>query len=382
MAAQTYGVLLLSFSRHSHQSSFVPLFVQHPRIRLIAVTDEPDISPELDALNQQWADTLSIPYLRDLDQALTRNDVDVVSIGHEIERRATLCRRTAAAGKHLWIDKFLGANLAECDAVVQAIEQAGTKAIVPSYTYGPLVQRSRSALRDASLGKLLGMHVDILFGKGWPRPIQKTARAPHFLPAGRWRFHDIKRELLTVGAYGVALVQACLGPITQVYGQAGAYFFPEHARRGADDFGTLTLSDADGRLATLCAGRIGPAIHPAGGPSQAYLFGSEGTVFINGKGPQLNTMMRQDITGPGHRPDPHDPMQWASGPPGMQTSLDGDTAGLGAGLEDLVAALDEDRPPHFSVRQARNQMAVLLAGYRSVVEGGPITPEPPLENKP
>ena len=111
------------------------------------------------------------------------------------------------------------------------------------------------------LGDLTAMHVDILFGKGIPRPISNAQRKPGFLPPGRWKFPDIKRELLTVGAYAVALVQQCFDPIVEVYGQGGAYFFPEHAAHGADDFGTLTLVDRSGRVATLSAGRNGIASH-------------------------------------------------------------------------------------------------------------------------
>ena len=105
-----------------------------------------------------------------------------------------------------------------------------------------------------------------MFGKGWPRPI--TQRRAFVAPNGRWKYPDIKRELLTVGAYAVGLIQECLGPIRHVVGHAGAFFFPEHAAHGCDDFGTLTMTDADGRLATLCGGRIGTASHPQGGPSR------------------------------------------------------------------------------------------------------------------
>ena len=104
MSEKNYGILLLSFSKHSHQSSFVPLYQQNPRTRIVAVADEVDIEPELKAVNQEWAQKLEVPYIEGVDCALERTDVDVLSIGHEIERRADLALRGAAAGKHLWID--------------------------------------------------------------------------------------------------------------------------------------------------------------------------------------------------------------------------------------------------------------------------------------
>lgn len=369
MTEPTLGVLLVSFSRHSHQRSFVPLYQRHPRIRLVAVADEADVEPELKSLDQQWADQLGVPFVEGVDKALELPGVDIVSIGHEIERRADLIVRAAAAGKHLWIDKFPGATVEECDAVVDAVETAGVRAIVPSYTYGELVRQSEDLLRSGELGKLLGLHVDVMFAKGWPRSIDEKERAAAFLPPGRWKFPELKRELLTVGSYATGLIQSCLGPIVSVCGHASAYFFPEHAARGAEDFGTLTMTDADGRIASLCGGRIGVATHPHGGPSRAYLIGATGSAIVDAKRPVLDLFLRPEITSVDYHPSPADPMQWASGPLPLGTSLAPDPVGLWTGLEDLIAAIHEDRPPAYSVRQARDLMEILLAGYWSITRG-------------
>ena len=62
MPAETYGILLVSFSKHSHQQHFIPLYQAHPRLRIIGVADYPDIDPDLRAYNQQWAGQLGVPY--------------------------------------------------------------------------------------------------------------------------------------------------------------------------------------------------------------------------------------------------------------------------------------------------------------------------------
>ena len=378
MTARTYGVLLASFSRHSHQSSFVPLFQNHPRIRIVAVTDDTDIDPQLDQTNQSWADQLGVPYISGIDRALELSGVDVVSIGHEIERRADLICRAAGAGKHLWIDKFLGASLEECDTAVQAVEDAGIRAIVPSYAYGELVRRAEFATHSGQLGDdLLGVHVDLLFAKGWPRPITEALRDNPFLPAGRWKFDDIKRELLTVGAYGIGLIQRLCGATVQVYAQADAYFFPEHARHGAEDFATLSLVDEAGRVCTLCAGRSGVASHSAGGVARAWLMGTDANAVVEAKRPSIDAFLRSEIVESDYQPAADDPMQWHGGSPSVSIPVSDDTAGLARGLEDLLRALDEDSEPAYTARDARNNMQTLLAGYRSVVEQRPIDLVPP-----
>ena len=373
MAQEKYGVLLVSFSKHSHQRNFIDLYQDNPRTRIVAVSDESNVEPDLKDTNRQWAEQLSVPYIEAVDEALARADVDIVSIGHEIERRADLSMRAARAGKHLWIDKFIGATIDECDAVVEVVEAAGVKSIIPSYTYSELVRQSHLLLDSGELGDLLGLHIDMLFSKSWPGPLDESALAQAFRPPGRWKFPDIKREILTVGAYAVGLIQTCFEPISHVYGQGGAYFFPAHANHGADDFGTLTMTDRSGRIATLCGGRIGVATHPSGGPSQAHLIGSKGSAFVDGKRPHLQSFMRQTIVHSDYRPAPEDPMQWASGPPAMTASLAGDSVGFGAALADLVRAIDQDDKPQYTVRQARDHMEILIAGYLSIVSSEPVS---------
>ena len=365
-----YGVLLVSFSRHSHQQSFIQAFKDHPRIRIIGVADDPDIDPYLKPLNQAWAKKLGVPYIEPIEEAIKHEAVDIVSVGHEIERRSRIAVMAASAGKHLWIDKFIGANLAECDAVVEAVNQAGVKSILPSYVYNSLVRQCHQAVASESPGELIGIHVDIMFNKGLPTPIPDEIRKPFFLPPGRWKFPDIKRELLTVGAYAVGLILGCFDRITEVYGQGDAYFFQEHAKHGAEDFGTLTLVDENGRIGTISAGRIGVGTHGAGGPQQAFLFGTGGTVFIDGTRPRFDTHIRSSILEASYEPSHDDPMQWASSTPSQVIGLFDDPMILA--LEDFIRALDEDDAPQFTVHHARDHLEILLAGYHAIVQNKPI----------
>ena len=370
MSDRTYGVLLVSFSKHGHQRSFVPAFADHPRIRIVGVADDTDIDPYLKPLNRSWADRLDVPYYEGIEAAIRRAEVDIVSIGHEIERRAKIAMLAAGAGKHLWIDKYIGADMPQCRAVVSAIDRSGVTTILPSYIYNDLMNQSKKMINTGFLGELTAMHVDILFGKGIPRPISNAQRNPGFLPPGCWKFPDIKREILTVGAYAVALVQQCFDPIAEVCGQGGAYFFPEHAAHGADDFGTLSLVDRSGRVATISAGRNGIASHGAGGPNQAFLFGTKGTGRVDGKRPGIDAHLRKRIVDGNYGVDIEDPMQWHSGPPTLLTSTGPDFTR--AALDDLVNALDTGGRPRFTVHDARDHMEVLLAGYESIVRDRPV----------
>ena len=64
---------------------YAPAFAADPRCRLIGLADENDVSPRRRALNEQLAQSLGIPQLASLEDALARTDVHVVSVCAEPE---------------------------------------------------------------------------------------------------------------------------------------------------------------------------------------------------------------------------------------------------------------------------------------------------------
>ena len=54
MSEQQYGLALVSCVRH--QKGYAPLFAARPDVRIVVVTDEPDIPDWMHAVNQEFAD--------------------------------------------------------------------------------------------------------------------------------------------------------------------------------------------------------------------------------------------------------------------------------------------------------------------------------------
>ena len=104
-----YGVLLLGGHR-THQENYASLFAQDERCRLIAFADELDAPPERVALARSLAESLNLPFIRDLDDALAREDVHIVSLCTEVERRGRVGTKCAEAGKHVYLDKPMALN--------------------------------------------------------------------------------------------------------------------------------------------------------------------------------------------------------------------------------------------------------------------------------
>jgi predicted dehydrogenase len=132
--------VLLVTGLRTHQENYALLFASDPRCRLIAVTDEPNVPPRRADWNRQFAAEMNLPYISDLDEALVREEVDIVSVCAEHERRGRVAVRCAQAGKHLYLDKPMTCSMEDADAVVAAVEAAGVRSQMFSFIHTPWAQ--------------------------------------------------------------------------------------------------------------------------------------------------------------------------------------------------------------------------------------------------
>ena len=104
-----YGVAAVGGNR-THLEGYARSFAADPRCELVAVTDEPGLPEYREGLNRLLASELGVPYLP-LEEALGRDDVHIVCSCTDIERRGSVARKSAEAGKHIYQDKPLQAGL-------------------------------------------------------------------------------------------------------------------------------------------------------------------------------------------------------------------------------------------------------------------------------
>jgi predicted dehydrogenase len=307
-----FGVLLLAGNR-THQESYGRAFAADPRCRVVAVADERDVPPERAALNQQLAEELGIPYVPDLDAALARDDVHIVSVCVEHERRGRVAVKCAQAGKHLYLDKPMTCSVADADGVVAAVNATGVKSQVFSFTHAAWVQAAKRAVESGGVGDLIAVHADVLFAKGYAGSATLgTPRAQDPYPK-RFTFADSKRELRATGVYALGVVRYLTGrEVKIVYGATANYFFAEHQRNDVEDFGLLVLTLDGGLTATISAGRIGYMSHPQGGPNRAVLVGTKGVLVFDAYHPRLEVYTNEPAWTP-PPVHPADPMSfWRS----------------------------------------------------------------------
>lgn len=367
------GVLLVTGGR-THQENYAPEFAKDPRCRLVGLTDEADVTPERARWNRELAEALDVPLLPRLDEALERADVHVVSVCSEPERRGRIGALCARAGKHVYMDKPLAASPEEARELVQAVRAAGVRSQMFSLVRTPWAGRARDIVRSGSLGKLLGLHCDLLFAKG-PAGTAPGERREESYPPRRFTFIDSKRELYTTGVYSIGLLRWLTGrEVRRVTATTQNYFFREHARNDVEDFGAALLELEGGLTGSITAGRIGWMSHPAGGPIRLELFGERGSAVVDAHRPRIESSSdAPPWTSPPRNPE--DPMGFwsstraASGEREKTAWTVPETRPPASDASYFIDCILEGRESDLDASDGRAILDVLFACYRSAAEG-------------
>ena len=372
-----YGVLLIGGHR-THQESYALSFAQEPRCQLIASSDEKDAPPDRVELNRGLAEELNVPYIPDLDEALARDDVQIVSLCVETERRGQVGVRCAEAGKHLYLDKPMALNVKDANAIVSAVKNAGVLSQMFTNIHTPWARTARQALQQGAVGELRAIHCDIFFAKGHPGSAPVGEKRKEKPTVGRYTFVEAKREMFDVGVYAVTMVNWLTGKkVKSVYGTTANYFFKEHVECDIEDFGTLMLTLEDGITATIAAGRMGWMSHPQGGIRQLHLVGTHDTLTFDPSQSRLEVFADEPASQP---PPPHplDPMgmwrstQVESGMPPKRSWVSVDDENSLDEFSAFIDCIENGVESEMNAEVAAESIAVISAGYQSAASGNPV----------
>ncbi len=370
-----YGVVAVGGNR-THLEGYARTFAADPRCELKAVADQPGLPEYREGLNRLLAAELEVPYLP-LEQALALDGVDIAINCADVERRAPVARAILEAGKHLYADKPLAGTREAAREVAAAAAAAGVTTQMFTQVWSDWAQRARAAIEQDVTGPVQALHCDMLMAKGKPGTAPPGARRER--PGdGRFTFVAAKRELFDMGVYPIALVQWLSGRrIAEVYAVTGNYFFAEHAALDIEDYGALALRLDDGRVASICCGRIGATSHPRMGEQRITLIGQRGIFTFSDASPRLEVYNDQPpFTAPPVHP--FDPMQmWSSSQRDIQPRPKDRWVPLAAGAADtdvcaFLDCIDQGRRPQVTVADAVHHVDVILAGYESAASGKPV----------
>ena len=295
-----------------------------------------------EARRRQFAERFDFPLCDDLERVINDDTLNAVLILTPPNTHLELARRFTEAGQHILLEKPVERDTARAEQLVELTEQAGVKlGLVFQHRFRPAAERLRQLITAGALGELAIANVCI----PWWRP------QSYYDEPGRGTLErDGGGVLMTQAIHGLDLLLSLTGSVAEVASVAGT---SKIHRMATEDFVGAGLRFANGALGALMAttaqypgfaerielsGTLASAVLEAGNLRVYYRDGREETVGEAQK------------TGGGADPMdfPHDAHR--------------------AVLTDFLDAVEHDRPPRVSGREALRVHYFIDALLRSGVE--------------
>jgi UDP-N-acetyl-2-amino-2-deoxyglucuronate dehydrogenase len=264
-----------------------------------------------------------------------RIDALIVCTPHHLHEANA--RLAAEHGKAILLEKPIARTLGEADAILAAARAAGVVLMVAENAhFAPAFAMAGAWLRDGAIGEV--------------RQIVVSARGDRKPPSG-WRS---RREemggglLIDGGIHYLHLLREWAGPVDRVvaFAPPGAFSTSE-----GEDTILLLVRFRSGAVATLANSVAAPGLPRL---QWTWLTGTEGSLGVDHRGRALWLRTRRRSR--------------------MRVFVR-DRRGLVAQLTEFVAAVREGRPPALPPESAREDLALVLAAYRSLETGSPEAPQ-------
>ena len=356
-------VAVISVVKHA----YVPLGIaSHDRYEIVVVADDASEPDWVHERNQKFADQFDVPYLRDVEKALSEYGAQVAVVSSQAERHCDLSVRAANAGLHVVQDKPMSTVGSECDRVVEAVEKAGVKFLLWNRNYLPAVQRAAQAVQSGDIGELRAIHVDFYFAKDAGPPIGSRQEgeppldwleaqiAAHVTGADGGVGERAMGELEIEGIYPLGYIHLLTGArVKRVFARTASHFHQLNADNDVEDLATVSLEMDGGIVGGLCIGRIGNASHPDIGEIKLHVIGTKGSLVISEARPEVSVDYRDR--------------------PGLvfrNERVANDNDWLLA--DDLVRAIDEDGETMMDATLSRHIQATVEAAIESAKTGAAV----------
>ena len=210
------GIVGFGWMGQVHAKAMTRVLQHYPDLgvtpRLVAVADTAD-----DGRLDYARTVFGVPFTTaDWRELVDRDDVDVVCVAGPNFTHRDVAVAAAKAGKHVWVEKPAGRNLAETEEIAAAIDEAGVASAVGfNYRNAPAVELARDLVASGRLGEVRHVRVQML-----------GDYCAHPDGALTWRF---VRELAGSGVigdlatHGIDLVEYVVGPIDRLLAETSTF---------------------------------------------------------------------------------------------------------------------------------------------------------------
>lgn len=324
--------------------------LRHPRLRLAALVD-PDT-----AATAALAGRLGGPLSRyaSLAEALAAEPVGLVAVCTPTGLHAAAAEEALGAGAHVVVEKPLDVSVGSAKRLADVAAAAATRGLVASvvsqHRFDPASVATAAAVRSGSLGELTSAVASVPWWRGQAYYDSADWR-------GTWRL-DGGGALMNQGVHTVDLLVWLLGRPAEVFA-----YTTRLAHRGieVEDVAVAVLRFPSGALATLHATTAG---HPGLGV-RLQLQGTRGSAVIHDD--QLEYLRTEGSPDVGALEAVGPTEVWGAAKP-----ADSFVVGHLRQYDDVVDAIDTNRPPGVTVDDGLMALAVVEAVYLSAKLGRPI----------
>jgi len=183
---------------------YLPHLQQSPAVELVAVCDP------LYERAQRHARTYSIEHaFQDIDQLLVEVDFELLVNLTPMPLHAPFNRKALEAGRNVWCEKPIAADLKEAQALLALAQQHGVGLWgAPSGPISPVFQSMEQVLSSGAIGNVYVAHG--IFG--WSGPSW---------PGSAWFYQKGGGSLFDLGVYSLTMLTGLLGPAQSVVAMAG-----------------------------------------------------------------------------------------------------------------------------------------------------------------
>ncbi len=314
------------------------------RARVVAYCDSKRERAE--RFNQQYAHGSARVYA-DFREMLRDPNVDVVSVCTPSGYHMEPVLAAAAAGKHILCEKPIEIKLDRIDRMIDAAEKHRVKLAVvfQRRTYEPC-QKIKAALDAGELGRPILGSVYL-----------KYFRSQHYYNSGAWRGTwdlDGGGALMNQGIHGIDLLLWFMGDVRSVVAKIRTL----SRKIETEDTAVASLEFTSGALGTI----DGTTAANPGEPTRLELHGVRGTIIF-----EESRITKWAVGGDENHPAAEVKLPAEEAEPAGGKLDEKALAGLGhvRHVADLLGAIEQDRDPLVTAKEARRSVELILAIYES-----------------
>lgn len=322
---------------------------QNNNLEIVAVCDVLEVQMSKLLAKKEVDKNDNIKQYTDYKQMIEENDFELLSIATESGRHAEIAFYCIKKGIHLIIEKPIAMNISDAEKIVELSENNNVKvSACHQNRFNLAVQETRNAIELGRFGKLSHGSINVR----WNRNENYYMQAPW---RGTWSQDG--GALMNQCIHGIDLLRWMFGDdIVEIYGATRQQF---HDYLEAEDVGVAVIKFSNGAVGTI-EGTTN--VYPKNLEETLYIFGENGTVKIGGT--STNNIDVWDFSN--------------------EVELDFRNKVLSEGtcnvygnghsrlFQDVVEAIKDDRKPYVDAVAGKNALEVVLAIYKSQLEGNPV----------